>query len=668
MPINKEKYISFTKHIKDNFIQFRFIDSFRFLSSSLDQLALSLKEFPILRSKFNDISEEKMSLLSKKQIFPYNYIDNWSKLRVNRLPPKCEFYNNLTDFLISDNDYTHAQKVWSTFNCKSMLEYAELYLKVDVLLLADVFEAFRAISHKTYGLEPVHSYTLPGYSWQCMLFQLQKSKHPKLELLTDYDMITFIEKGIRGGLSQCSKRYAESNNRYMPTYEPSKDELYLMYFDVNNQYGWAMSQFLPYKDFKWLSKNEILSLDISNVCDNAITGFILEVDLEIPENLHNCFSDLPRCPSHETPKDSKCVKLLATLNNKQKYIIHYRSLKQVLQLGVKVTKTHRALSFKQSDWLKAYIDLNTVLRQNAKNDFDKNFFKLMSNAIFGKTMENLRKHSNVKLLSKWGGRYGAEALISCPEFKSVVIIDENLVIVELTKTTVYFSKPIYVGMSILDIAKTTIYDFHYNYMKSRFTDCTVLYTDTDSLIYEIKNHDIYDVIRQDCSQYFDTSDYPKNNIYSIPRVNKKVLGMMKDENSGRIMTHFIGLRSKMYATKVLYTHEEREEARSKLEKANKERVEIVNALANLGVTKKIKGVKKSAIQTKIKFEDYIECLNKFGEKSITQNLIQSRKHEVYTIKQTKIGLSPYDDKRKISKLTYDTLPWGHCALMDQNDV
>ena len=149
------------------------------------------------------------------------------------------------------------------------------------------------------------------------------------------------------------------------------------------------------------------------------------------------------------------------------------------------------------------------------------------------------------MLTKWDGRYGAEALISRPEIKSVVIIDENLVIVELAKTNVYFCKPIYVGMCILDLAKTTIYDFHYSYMKSRFTDCTILCTDTDSLIYEIQNQDVYDVIRQDCSQYFDSSDYPENNIYNIPRVNKKVLGMMKDENNGRIMTHFVGLRSKM---------------------------------------------------------------------------------------------------------------------------
>ncbi|XP_030745267.1 uncharacterized protein LOC115874300 [Sitophilus oryzae] len=663
LPVNKEKYISFTKKILENSVEFRFIDSFRFLASSLDNLVSNLSEYPILKSEFKEVSEEQFSLLCCKGIFPYDFMDGWSKLECNKLPEKQHFYNLLTDEYLSHKNYNHAQAVWNSFGCKTMRDYSNLYLKTDILLLADVFEAFRLTAHKTYSLDPAHTYTLPGYAWQIMLYQMSKTAQQHLELLTDLDMVLFIEKGIRGGLSQCSKRYAEANNKYMNNYNSSKEETYLMYFDINNQYGWAMSQYLPYGGFKWLSSlQNFNSLDIP---DDADTGYILEVDLEIPHELHDIFSDLPPCPEHTKPPGSKNSKLLATLYNKKEYVIHYRNLKQALVLGVKLTKIHRILSFNQSPWLKSYIDLNTVLRQKAKNDFEKNLFKLMNNAVFGKTMENIRKHSTVKLITQWDGRYGAEALISRPEFKSSVIINENLVIIELAKSEVFFNKPIYVGMSILDIAKITIYDFHYNYMLEKFpNNCAAIYTDTDSLVYEIKNQDVYEIIKRDCSKYFDTSDYSIDNIFGIPQVNKKILGMMKDENNGRIMTHFIGLRSKMYATKLYYLPEELKQKENELKRKGEEKKEIDNYLRNLGVTKKIKGVKKCVIKKKITFNDYVECLENFNEKLISQNLIQSNKHELYSVKQSKISLSPHDDKRHLMKGSVQTLPHGHCSIMN----
>ena len=659
LPVNKEKYISFTKHIPDNLVKFRFIDSFRFMAAGLDKLASYLNEYPILKSQFNHLSDEQFGLICRKGFYPYDYMSDWGKLKETVLPSQSAFYNRLEDRHISSINYAHAQKVWTAFNCKSLQEYSDIYLKTDILLLADVFEQFINTSHKTYGLSPAHSYTLPGYAWQCMLYMCRQ----QLELLTDLDMILFIEKGIRGGLSQCSKRYAEANNKYMSNYNTSKPTSYLMYFDVNNQYGWAMSQYLSYGEFKWLTTDDVLKLNISEIADNSPDGYILEVDLDIPRELHDKFSDLPPCPEHDIPINSTNKKLLATLHNKNKHIIHYRNLKQALELGVKLTKIHRALSFKQSAWLKQYIDFNTQLRQGAKNDFEKNLFKLMNNAVFGKTMENIRNHSSVKLITKWDGRYGAEALIARPEFRSAIIINENMVIVELAKSNVYFNKPIYVGMCILDLAKTTIYEFHYNYMAKRF-DSKLLYTDTDSLIYEINNNEVYEVMKHDCDRYFDTSDYKSDNTYGIPLVNKKVLGMMKDENNGRIMTHFVGLRSKMYATKLLYTPEEIEKERKKLEQEQKDGCEIARDILNLGVTKKIKGIKQSVIKTKITFDDYVECLETWIEKAISQNTIRSFKHELFSINQKKIGLSPHDDKRQVNKRSVDTLPYGHCSLME----
>ncbi|KAK9878806.1 hypothetical protein WA026_003644 [Henosepilachna vigintioctopunctata] len=657
LPITKEKYISFTKHYDEYCMNFRFIDSFRFMAFSLDQLSSYLEDFPNLKSQF---PEEHINLLTKKGVMPYDYIDSNDRFSETSLPPIEAFYNKLENKPCPRRNYMRAKLVWEKFQCQSLGEYSDLYMKTDILLLADVFEQFRSSCYKTYGLDPAHYFTLPGFTWDAML------KHTKqeLELLTDVDMFLFVERGIRGGLSQvCGKRRAHANNQYTSNYDPTRPENYLMYFDVNNQYGWAMSQYLPYGSFQWTNIN----IDILQIPDDSCEGYILEVDLEYPRELHDEHKDLPFCPEHYDSKtrtpcyaSEQNVKLMATLHRKKKYVIHYRNLKQALKNGLVLAKIHRVLKFKQSAWLKSYIDLNTDLRKNARNEFEKNLFKLMNNAVFGKTMENIRKRVNVHLLTKWDGRYGVEAYISKPEFKNSVIFNENLVAVELKKLKIYLNKPIYVGMSILDLAKTTIYDFHYHYMNEAFrAGCTILYTDTDSLIYEVFE-DPYVMMRRDCHSHFDTSDYPKDNPHGIPQVNKKVLGMMTDENGGVVMTDYVGLRSKLYVVK--NSNDDLNVKKRQWEKEEYDPEEIESMCRNYGTTKKAKGIKKSIIKNNICFEDYINCLETWKHKTISQNLIQPRKHQVYSLTQEKIALSPEDDKRYLVPGTFNTLPWGHYSL------
>ncbi|XP_011688401.1 PREDICTED: uncharacterized protein LOC105450316 [Wasmannia auropunctata] len=260
----------------------------------------------------------------------------------------------------------------------------------------------------------------------------------------------------------------------------------------------------------------------------------------------------------------------------------------------------------------------------------------MNNAVFGKTMENVRNHVDVRLLTKWEGRFNAEAMIAKPNFHSRSVFSENLVAVEMRKLEVKFNKPIYVGMCILDISKTCLYEFHHDYMLPSFQEkCKVMYTDTDSLIYHIECDDVYEIMKRDIRK-FDTSDYAADNVYGIPLANKKVPGLMKDENNGAIMTEFVGLRAKMYALRV---------------DGKKD-------------TKKVKGVKSNVVAKSITFNDYVRCLLDETEMMRQQSCIRSKLHEVYTISETKLALSPYDDKRYIvpDSTDYSTLPWGHYKI------
>ncbi|XP_068736571.1 uncharacterized protein [Montipora capricornis] len=407
---------------------------------------------------------KELDLMSKKGVYPYDFMDSFEKFN-EKLPPKEEFYSILNDEHISGDQHKHAQNVWNTFDLKNMGEYHDLYLKSDILLLADVFENFRKTCLQYYKLDPCHYFTSPGLSWDAML----KMTDIKLELMTDIDMFQFIEKGMRGGTSYIANRYGKANNRYMKTYDEKAPSKYIMYLDANNLYGWAMSQYLPTGGFKWLAKNQIDKIDLAKYKEDSNKGLILEVDLEYPKELHDLHNDYPLAAEKvKVNKDmlsNYCQeiankfkvstglvhKLIPTLSNKEKYVLHYRNLQLYTDLGLKITKIHRVLKFNQSPWLKEYIDFNTQKRTNAKNAFEKDFFKLMNNSVFGKTMENIRKRVDVRLVTD---KNKLSKMAAKPTYVSSKIFNKNLVAVHKIKETLTLNRPAYVGMCILDLSKT----------------------------------------------------------------------------------------------------------------------------------------------------------------------------------------------------------------------
>ena len=449
IPNNEEKYISFTKNTevgtyinekgetKPKYHKIRFIDSFKFMAASLDSLVNNLPE-----DAFNNLKKyytgDKLSLVKRKGVYPYEYMDSLERFKETKLPPKEAFYSRLTEEDISDEYYTHAKKVWRVFKMEHFQDYHNLYNETDVLLLADVFESFRNICIENYKLDPAYYYTAPSLAWDACL----KITDVKLELFTDIDMLLMVEKGIRGGVSMISNRYGKANNKYMgePTpprlmlnriiyiinlitplkvpmiktsYDPSKPSKYIQYLDANNLYGAAMSMKLPTSGFKWMNKYE-LNLWEKYPC-------ILEVDLEYPKELHDLHNDYPLAPER-IMCGNKVEKLIPNLRDKEKYVIHYKNLKQYLGLGLKLSCIHRGIKFEESEWLKPYIDIDTKLRAKANNEFEKEFYKLMNNSIFGKTMENIRNRVNIKLVND---RDKAKKLTAKPNFKHLNFFVRN---------------------------------------------------------------------------------------------------------------------------------------------------------------------------------------------------------------------------------------------------
>ncbi|GET55718.1 uncharacterized protein LOC110249295 [Rhizophagus irregularis DAOM 181602=DAOM 197198] len=388
IPYNMEKYMAFKLG------SLRFIDSLQFMKSSFDKLASNLgaekcraqecsnpqhlwridagrcfahpKNFKITRSQ---IPPELLEIYLKKGVYPYEYMDDWKKFEKTSLPPKGAFYSKLNKTHISDKEHEYAQYVWEKAGCKTMQDYHDIYLKTDVLLLADIFQNFREMALKKYGLDPLWYYSTPGFAWDALFLMTGQ----RLDLITDQDMYMMVEQGLRGGISMVSKRYARANNPGMGEgkWTADKPKSSILYLDANNLYGWAMLQYLPTGNFHWIKEENELSniqrqIESNEIPDDSSEGYILKVKLEYPQALHSQHTDYPLAPERMkvkkewlskkqqeiiarsgqryTPTD----KLIPNLFDKDEYVVHYRNLQYYVSQGLVIKKVYEAIKFEQA--------------------------------------------------------------------------------------------------------------------------------------------------------------------------------------------------------------------------------------------------------------------------------------------------------------------------------
>jgi hypothetical protein len=606
------KFISVTKFMHGQKV--RFLDSCRLLPGTLDGWAKSMRKenFNFLRQEFG----ERAILLSEKLIFPYELVTEYSDLlKITEPPPIEKFYNHLKEEGVSPQEYDRFLKVWRLFNCKNLHEYSLLYMKIDVILLADILNHSRKEFMSRYKLDLLNFETASRFSYCAALLKSRISLDP----VRNDEIWNFVYRGMRGGFSCISERYVEATN------VEGEVNTHLVMYDANNLYGAVISKYpLPEDDFMFIDPS---SIDILTCDLDGERGYIVEVSVDYPESLHDLHNAFPFLPVKQCPPGEKIPKLLMTLESKNYYVCHLRVLRQALEHGLVLREVHQVLTFKQSFWLKSYVDVNNEVRTNSTDENTKQLMKLLNNSLFGRLCLDVTKQKDFLYVTS---AKELDKLIKKFNFNNRAILDENACIVEMNKRRVTVKSPFTTAMAILELSKVAMYAMYYDVAIPHFGEKNVSFVagDTDSLMLKVKCLDLNAELLKLRDLHLDTSNYPVDHILYSNK-NKGKLGYFKSESIEPILA-FCGLRPKCYAI---------------LKKSH--------------FICKSKGVGKSAIKKYLTFLKYKECL--FGKKPLYTNFstIQTKDFMLYTINHNKKSLCALDTKRIILDDNIQTLAYGH---------
>jgi len=650
VPRNAQRYLSFSiDHT-------RFVDSYQFLPLPLSKLVEC-----VLSVKVQGVTDySKMLVLPKifpgnflplldgKMKFPYEFLRVANCLSATRLPSIEYFHNSMTGVQCTPQEYEKARRIWKTVGCKTFREFLLFYNLTDVSFLGEIFQQFRKHSYEIFQLDCLKYLSGPSFSMDCCL----RFTKMKLELLSSTDLFFFFETAIRGGICfSGSKKYFRANNSYLPDYDPRKPSTFGFYIDCNSLYSRAMMEMLPISDFSWVQDDELRDLlgiypengyaGILALNEKAPVGYYFEVDTITPDSSHDKLSQFPPLPRHmRIPYDhlsdytkklmsrmnlkrSTVPKLISSLFAQKRYRLHYRLLMHYMTLGVVVTKVHRVVKFRQEAFVRPYIEYNLQQRKISQSELKKELFKYNCNSLYGKFCENKRKRQKVKLVSR---QKQAKKITRDPLLKDWYIVGPELMSASFRTPIVLQDRPVYAAASILDLSKLIMSRFYYEVICKIWPRNRLLYSDTDSLLLQLKTEDLYEDLASNL-KYFDTSNYATDHPCFSP-LNKSAPGKFKDETRGQLIKEVVALRAKSYSI-----------------------------LTEGGSVKKSKGVARSAL-SRFSLDDYKKALRHETKVYSTSEQIFAKNHRVFVQKRKFLSLSAYDDKRFYMNSVYSR-PLGH---------
>lgn len=633
-----------------NLGKIHFLDSMSLLDAGLGELVGDLvrenHSFPILAASGIYKNEQQRELLIKKKgIYPYEYMTSYEVLLEKKLPPREKFYSCLRDSTVSQEDYDQALETFEAFECKNLLEYTKLYCYLDTLQLAEVMAEFMQETMRDFGLCSTNYISLPQLSFDAML----KTTGVELDYIPDKEMTLLFENAIRGGVSYVNTRLVDVE----------KEGGIIEYFDANNLYGKSQMEFLPMGNYKWLSEEEVRKFDDLSLLmgkpKNDPKGWVFEVDLEYPEELRkkNAHRNMPLAPEHlvifhdDLSEYSKqCLeattgnknnkryfseKLCGTFYKKERYLVHYRNLQFYVRHGLKVTKIHRVIEFDQGDFSRPYIEFTAKKRASTKSDFKKRTAKLLSNANFGKWLQNVRKYIDVKLVTR---ESTATKYINSPRYISSRQLSDDITAIFLKKEKVVLDRKYSIGFTILELSKLLMYEYYYDVIVPRFGEdnVSIILSDTDSFVLHIKNHTRTEA-REKMRDVMDFSNLaPTDEHFDSSRA--KVPGYLKTETPTSSIMECVAPKSKCYALRSISDKPSLDE----------------------NIEKKCKGISKSRVKN-LKIDSYRKCIQDIATVKTDIARLQSKNHTIQTVIQNKLALSSFDDKRFLLHCGKHSVPY-----------